>query len=648
MKENLKFTFLIILIGLGLGFGIGILTIGAPEATIIGKNVSVSGNLGVGTLAPESGSGKVVLKGDTLPFITFDRKENPQTSELFHIGVSQDTLVFYKGENTLTGLLGITKEGKVGIGVLPQYSLDIAGDIRFTGTLQGGSVPWQRLTSFPSACPQGQFVTGVSSTLTCQAPSGISGSGTANYLPIWNSATSLTSSVIYQTADAKIGIGTPNPTQKLHIYGDSGSQRIRIESSGTSSNDQASLQLVAGGKSWISWVSGDSDQLKFFSSSLNSNLLVLDSAGYVGISKVNPEYKLDVSGDINIGGNSVYRIGGTPGISLSCNTGETPSGITISGGIVTSGGSCLTIGTITGVTPGTGLTGGGTSGNVTLSADTNYLQRRVTGTCQAGNAIRVINADGTVTCEPIPQGTVKGSGTATRIAFWSAADTLTSDADLFWDAGNKRLGIGTTTPAYKLDVSGDIRFTGTLQGGSVPWQRLTSFPSACPQGQFVTGVSSTLTCQTPPGGLSGSGTANYLPLWTGGTSLSNSILYQTTDAKIGIGTTTPGGKLEVAGEVIAQGFYYSSDIALKKDIQNLDSKEILEKVRKLQGVSFVWKDSDEKSIGLIAQEVEKIFPEVVFQNPKTGIKSVDYAKLVTALIEAIKAQQEEIESLKEK
>jgi hypothetical protein len=254
------------------------------------------------------------------------------------------------------------------------------------------------------------------------------------------------------TVNEKVGIGTTNPTQKLHIYGDSGSQRIRIENSGTSSNDQASLQLVAGGKSWISWVSGDSDQLRFFSSTLNGNVVTLTSAGNVGIGTTSPNYKLDVSGDINIGGNSVYRRGGTPGISLSCNTGQTPSGITISGGIVTSGGGCLTIGTITGVTPGTGLTGGGTSGNVTLSADTNYLQRRVTGTCQAGNAIRVINADGTVTCEPIVGG-INGSGTANYIARFTGANTIGNSQ--IYDNGTN-IGIGTTNPQVKFEVSGGI------------------------------------------------------------------------------------------------------------------------------------------------------------------------------------------------
>jgi hypothetical protein len=56
-------------------------------------------------------------------------------------------------------------------------------------------------------------------------------------------------------------------------------------------------------------------------------------------------------------------------------------------------------GDITGVTAGTGLTGGATSGNATLNVDDTVVQNRVSGTCAAGTSIRVVNQNGTVTCE---------------------------------------------------------------------------------------------------------------------------------------------------------------------------------------------------------------------------------------------------------
>jgi Chaperone of endosialidase len=93
-----------------------------------------------------------------------------------------------------------------------------------------------------------------------------------------------------------------------------------------------------------------------------------------------------------------------------------------------------------------------------------------------------------------------------------------------------------------------------------------------------------------------------------------------------------------------------SDRRWKKNIYTIDNS--LEKVTKLRGVTYEWKTkefsnmnfSDGKQIGVIAQEVEEIVPEVV-QTNEDGFKTVDYAKLTPLLIEAIKAQQSQITNL---
>jgi trimeric autotransporter adhesin len=122
----------------------------------------------------------------------------------------------------------------------------------------------------------------------------------------------------------------------------------------------------------------------------------------------------------------------------------------------------------------------------------------------------------------------------------------------------------------------------------------------------------------------------------------NNSLWFHNNGNIGIGTSTPTTKLEISGDVTATAYYYSSDRRLKSNIRALDNS--LEKIIQLNGYSFDWNATGKKDIGVIAQEVEAVFPEAVRTNPITGMKAVEYGNLVAPLIEALKTQQHQIDT----
>lgn len=119
---------------------------------------------------------------------------------------------------------------------------------------------------------------------------------------------------------------------------------------------------------------------------------------------------------------------------------------------------------------------------------------------------------------------------------------------------------------------------------------------------------------------------------------------------VGIGAT-PSNILTVrqgsSTDPIADAWTTYSSRRWKKNIRTIDNA--LGKIERLRGVTFDWKADGKRDIGLIAEEVGEVIPEVVaYEENGVDAKSVDYARLVSVLIEAVKEQQAEINDLRDK
>lgn len=191
--------------------------------------------------------------------------------------------------------------------------------------------------------------------------------------------------------------------------------------------------------------------------------------------------------------------------------------------------------------------------------------------------------------------------------------------ELFVAGATGNVGIGTTNPMYKLDL-------GTSCCGAGLSKKLALY--SAPNDFYGFGID--------PGELS---------IYAGDTKK----MVIKSDGKVGIGTLSPSAKLHVAGTIRHQGLVQESDERLKENVQTLASS--LDKIAMLRGVSYQWRNKhgkkDRSHMGVIAQDVEKVFPELVFTaDDEQGTKAVDYNGLVAPLIESVKQLKEENKKLK--
>jgi hypothetical protein len=202
---------------------------------------------------------------------------------------------------------------------------------------------------------------------------------------------------------------------------------------------------------------------------------------------------------------------------------------------------------------------------------------------------------------------------------------------------NGNIGIKTTNPSYLLDVR-----DGTLSGAIARFSAVnahviiessTAGPAVLHLKPNATGNKSGQFKVTTGEG--------YNFRWSNDAASTAEVTYMKLDT-----STTGGGDLTVKGDIIAYGA--PSDERYKENIKPIENA--LDKALKLQGVTFDWKESDsildiKEDIGFIAQDVQKVIPELVREN-EDGKLSLRYQGVTPILLEAIKELKAEIEELK--
>ena len=285
-------------------------------------------------------------------------------------------------------------------------------------------------------------------------------------------------------------------------------------------------------------------------------------------------------------------------------------------------------------------------------------------------------------------GRVTGTGVNNYIPYFSNTSRL-ENSPIFTSAGNVEIGTRRVTARHTglVDINGSLRSNSFILGEGPDLSliairdgqsTITSWHAI----QLVGNKQSTVEYTPSNTGALDSASViipNQIPtaiglIVRGAASQSGSLIEWQNSAGTKLGSINASGslvlgqsasayKLDVDGDINLSGSFKiagvdrctsagctssASDKSLKQNIKPL--KNSLEKILKLEGVGFDWRDKNKygksRQIGFIAQSLEQVYPEVVSTDIKTGLKSVSYAYLVAPLVEAIRELNKGVESLK--
>jgi hypothetical protein len=666
------------------------------ETFVTAATITTAGNVGIGSTSPVSkldvaGTINISSGSANLRRLSFD------ASGIYYnwieSGGSAGTgyMAFAAGNSEA---MRIITGGNVGIGTtVPAYLLDVSGSSRhgyraadthqFTGSVSisgslNATASWAN-----NALTASSLVAANSYTITNLTASNISASGTGSF--------------------GIVGIGTSSPTSKLTVVQSAGADSVLLD---LQSNNDPGIRF---GRptfgSLIRHITATTDYIAFNCNGTSqpsvaaTAQVVFDENGNVGIGTTSPAYKLDVKGNVFVAnaanGNNTIAFGniGTLGPLNGAPDNLTGSAFLVVSSSTASGApSHMKFFTTTGGVCGERMRID-QSGNVGIGITSPVYKLDVNGTVNfAANVYHSIGG----------QKFFAGSGGTnsyiytgtTSFAFLNSSDTSTLMTIL--NGGN--VGIGTTLPTSKLHIVETTATGSRIQLGSISTSALmntnlvndfliftapfSAVPATVSNNNAKWGIKMSGASTDSPNaleksaciyavseediGAGGSG-AGYnrkvgLALHTSPFDLPNVERVRINNlGNVGIGTTSPTARLHVSGSTIITGslnvsanitclsLTETSTEAVKYNILPLTSQ--LDNVLKLKPVSFNYKTNDKHSIGLIAEDVSKVYPEFTSDNND----SISYGKITSVLIQSIKElktiidnQQKQIENLIDK
>jgi hypothetical protein len=507
-------------------------------------------------------------------------------------------------------------------------------------------------------------------------PPTLSGSGMKNYIPIWTAATKLGDSILYQTAGGKVGVGTNTPAATLEVNGTAkfdnlitfaSGQTFPGTGDGTITGVTAGTGLSGGGNSGSvtlsiasnACASGNALTALPFTCSPFATLGANTFSGNQGVTG-NVTASGTVTGAV-VNATSSFDLGGAAfalGSTSTQNAFVGFAGNTMTTGAenVASGYAALSNNTTGYLNMASGVLAlySNTTGNSNTASGGFALSANTTGggnTAAGAGALQDNSTGGDNTAagyQALYSNTTASYNTAAGYqALYSNTtagfNTATGSDALYYDttgnentaAGSEALyynTTGTNNTAAGLDAlydntsgSANTAVGDEALSGNTTGNDLTCIGFKC------TADEDDLRNATAIGAHAVVGESNALVL--GGTGQ-----YA---VKVGIGTATPSNVLTIAqgaGHPVSDGWETFSSRRWKTNIQTLQGA--LAEVEQLRGVSYDLKATGKHEVGVIAEEVGAVVPEVVtWEKNGKDAQSVDYSRLTALLIEATKEQQ---------